>query len=39
LADYLSAVIIRGRKNAAFSVETLEASGDRSVMTLDEPRE
>lgn len=39
LADYLSAVIIRGRKNAAYSVETLEASGDRSVMTLEVPRE
>lgn len=35
LADYLSAVIMRGRKNTVYSVETLEASGDRSVMTLD----
>lgn len=39
LADYLSAVVMRGRKGTVYSVETLEASGDRSVMTLDVPSE
>lgn len=39
LADYLSAVIMRGRNSTVDSVETLEASGDRSIMTLDDPRE
>jgi hypothetical protein len=34
LADYLLAVIMRGRKSTVYSVETLEAGGDRSVMTL-----
>jgi len=37
LADYLSAVIMHGREGEVYSVETLEASGDRSVMTLDAP--
>lgn len=39
LADYLSAVVMRGRKGTVYSVETLEASGDRSLMTLDVPSE
>jgi hypothetical protein len=39
LADILSAVIMRGRNSTVYSVETLEASGDRSIMTLDDPRE
>lgn len=39
LAEYLSAVIMRGRKSTIYSVETLEAGGDRSVMTLDVPSE
>ena len=39
LADYLSAVIMRGRNSTVSSVETLEASGDRSIMTLDDARE
>jgi len=37
LADYLIAVIMHGREGTVYSVETLEASGDRSVMTLDSP--
>jgi hypothetical protein len=39
LADYLDAVIMRGHKSTVYSVETLEASGDRSVMMLDVPAE
>ena len=39
LADYLNAVIMRGHKSTVYSVETLEASGDRSVMVLDVPAE
>ncbi len=35
LAEYLSAVVMLGREGTVTSVETLEASGDRSVMTLD----
>lgn len=35
LAEYLSAVVMRGRKGTVYSVETLETGGDRSVMTLD----
>ncbi len=35
LAEYLSAVVVHGRQGMVTSVETLEASGDRSVMTLD----
>jgi len=35
LAEYLRAVVVRGRQGTVTSVETLEASGDRSVMTLD----
>ena len=39
LAERLSAVVMRGREVTVYSVETLEASGDRSVMTLDFPCE
>ncbi len=35
LAEYLSAVVLRGREGTVTSVETLEASGDRSVMMLE----
>ena len=35
LAEYLSAVVLRGREGTVTSVETLEANGDRSVMTLE----
>jgi len=34
LADYLSAVVMSGQEDTVQRVETLEASGDRSVMTL-----
>ncbi len=34
-AERLRAVVMRGREGTLTSVETLEASGDRSVMTLD----
>lgn len=37
LADYLSAVVMSGQENTVQRVETLEASGDRSVMTLVTP--
>ena len=37
LADYLDAVIVRGRNSTIYSVETLEAGGDRNVMTVDVP--
>ena len=39
LTQILSAVIMRGREGRVLSVETLEANGDRSVMTLDVPAE
>ena len=39
LAESLRAVIMRGREGRVYSVETLEASGDRSVMTLDSSSE
>jgi hypothetical protein len=35
LAERLRAVVMRGREGTVTSVETLEASGDRSVMTLE----
>jgi len=35
LAEYLRAVVLRGRDGTVTSVETLEANGDRSVMTLE----
>ncbi len=35
LAEYLSAVVVRGREGTVTSMETLEASGDRSVMMLE----
>ena len=35
LAEYLSAVVMRGREGTVTSVETLEANGDRSVMMLE----
>jgi len=37
LARYLSAVVMFGRGATIYSVETLEASGDRTVMVLDNP--
>lgn len=37
LAEYLSAVVMFGRGATIYSVETLQADGDRSVMTLDTP--
>jgi hypothetical protein len=37
LGDYLNAVIIHGRESTIYSVETVEANGDRSVMTLINP--
>ena len=39
LAERLRAVVMHGREGTVTSVETLEASGDRSVMTLDSPGE
>ena len=39
LTERLRAVVMRGREGTVTSVETLEASGDRSVMTLDSPGE
>ncbi len=39
LAEYLGAVVMRGRAGTVTSVETLEANGDRSVMTLDSSSE
>ena len=39
LAEYLSAVVVRGRRGTVTSVETLEANGDRSVMMLESPSE
>ena len=39
LAEYLGAVVMRGRKGTVTSVETLEAHGDRSVMTLESSSE
>lgn len=35
LAEYLNEIVMLGRDDFVYSVETLEASGDRSVMTLD----
>lgn len=35
LADYLSEIVVLGRNDFVYSVETLEASGDRSIMTLE----
>lgn len=37
LAEYLSAVVMSGQESTVYRVETLEASGDRSVMTLTSP--
>lgn len=37
LAKYLSAVVMHGRNGTVYGVETLEANGDRSVMTLHGP--
>jgi hypothetical protein len=39
LAERLRAVVMRGREGTVYSVETLEAGGDRSVMTLESLRE
>jgi len=39
LAESLRAVVMRGREGRVYSVETLEASGDRNVMTLDSSSE
>ncbi len=35
LAEFLSAVVMGGREGTVYSVETLEAGGDRSVMTVE----
>ncbi len=35
LAEILSAVVMLGRGGTVYSVETLEAGGDRSIMTVD----
>ena len=35
LAEYLSAVVMRGREGTVTSMETLEAGGDRSVMMIE----
>ena len=35
LAEYLSAVVMHGNGGRVFRVDTFEASGDRSVMTID----
>lgn len=35
LAEYLDAVVMHGNGGNVFRVETFEASGDRSVMTID----
>jgi hypothetical protein len=35
LAEYLSAVVMHGSGGKVLRVETLESSGDRSVMTVD----
>lgn len=35
LAAHLSAVVVGGREGTVYRVETLEASGDRSVMTVE----
>ena len=37
LAEYLDAVIMRGHGSSVYRVETVETSGDRSVMTVDVP--
>jgi hypothetical protein len=39
LAEYLGAVVMRGREGTVTSVETLEANGDRSVMMLESSSE
>jgi hypothetical protein len=39
LTEYLGAVVMHGRQGTVTSVETLEANGDRSVMTLDSSSE
>jgi len=39
LAEYLRAVVIHGSGGKVLRVETLESSGDRSVMTVDAPGE
>ena len=35
LAEYLSEVVMLGRGSTIYSIETLEAGGDRSVMSVD----
>lgn len=39
LGRYLGAVVMEGRGGRVLRIETLEASGDRSIMTLDVPAE
>jgi hypothetical protein len=34
ITDYVTAIIIRGQGNRVLSIETLEAGGDRSLMTI-----
>ena len=35
IADYVTAIIIHGQGNRVLSIETLEAGGDRSLMTIE----
>jgi hypothetical protein len=37
VSDYVSALVIRGRRDRVLSVETLEADGDRGLLTLEQP--
>ncbi len=39
LAEFLNAVVMGGRDGTVYSVETLEAGGDRSVMTVESSSE
>ena len=39
LAEFLDAVVVNGRGGRVYRMETLESSGDRSVMTIDDPGE
>lgn len=36
-AQYVAAIVLRGRQERIFSVETLEPDGDRSLMTITSP--
>lgn len=35
MADYVEAVVVRGRETRVASIETLETNGDRSLLTVD----